>query len=1184
MTSVLKKLVGGVALTALVASTLTFGAVSSAQATIGNPDVSTTSQGVTSVAQTQGKSRGTGLWGYAGDVKTYSSGYAFSYGLAVSPSDESLWVSDSAKIVWTTNAFLCGLYGGVVKGGSVCYVGESLLHRYALNASPDWSIGQYQGDGSYATPAAGSNAGIGANYAKLADAQNMNGTAMPSGRFGGVRGVAVTNAGTAWAMDADAGYAWLSHAGHALRMVNPDGTEAGALGKTTWPSGNGWANRNDPEAFDYSVGIARMTNGDMVVTSQTPELLKQYRADGTFVRNIYLNQPAGTAYPGDPGYRSPYSLAVDPQDGTLLVGFIDPGSGNRSFIQRIDANNCVSEAVGNPAGSSRDRCTVLDTIGVGTLANGDASSSSPAVTFAIQVEPATGDIYVGQRDGKLQVFQRDGTPKGAFPVFGKGANNGQVETVRGIAFDARGFMYVTVSEGKNSTRVQIFARTPEPITGLTASYTDSSKTEATLAWDALAAGVTADAQAPVRDYVIEQSSDGGATWSVRSSAISTANTETVSGLNPALNYQFRVSAWNEAGNGDWASTPVANAPSSPEITVLKTGNGVATQSAADAVQVAAGSTVNFSYTITNTGDTAVEITGVSDSVLGELAAPSGFSGTLAVNEDVEFLASGPIPAGAYRNTVSVDWREAGTQLAQTPQTDDWYGFGVSTGMSLEKTGNGQLAASAGDRVEVAAGSAVVFNYTLTNTGNVPVSNVTLSDDQLGTIQAPAGFDGTLAANGGSVTFSATGPVGQGNYRNIATATGVSGGGDVRAEATWYGFGVHSELSVVKTGNGVATANEDSPYYVNANASVDFVYTVTNHGNSDIEITNVLDDVLGELSVPAGFSGTLGAGESVDYLASGEIAAGAYKNTVTVTATSQLGADLSASDEWFGFGVTNDVQVLKTGDSVESETEAGAHRVPAESSVEFVYTVTNNGNAAVTLSAVDDKIGQLTLPSGFNGTLEAGQSVTLRASDLVSAGKYLNVVTVDARTRTGALLQPSDEWFGFGVSDGLSVVKTGNGIATATVADAVHVSANSAVAFSYAVTNNGNAPLNITEVSDDKVADLIAPDGFDGVLAPQQTVTFTATGQVAQGAYQNVVTVRAEDEFGTQLSASDEWFGIGDTKTPVTPGGNGGSSQGAGGLSNTGGSGLAPLAGIGILLLLAGGAFALLRRRRGESHN
>ncbi|PWD49667.1 hypothetical protein C8046_02020 [Serinibacter arcticus] len=424
----------------------------------------------------------------------------------------------------------------------------------------------------------------------------------------------LTQDGMAWVNDPDFLLSSVTNTRKAIRIFNPDVTES-ALSFGT----GGWPQRYQPGVFDYSVGSARMANGNIIITSQTPELLKEHRVDGTFVRNIYLHQPAGTAYAGDPGYRSPYAVAVDPADGTLLVGYIDPGTGNSGFIERIDPDACTTETITNPAGAVRDRCTVLDTIGVGTFPNGNGSSgTSAAVTFSIQVDPTTQDVYVAARSGLAYVFGQDGTPKGRFSAFGTGAGNGQISSaIRGIAFDERGFLYATVGEGTAATRVEIFARTPDPITELTAAYTSTSLTEATLAWDALPTGVTDDAQTPLRDYVVEQSIDGGTTWSVVPTPVTTSTGATVTGLDPVLAYQFRVSAWNEAGNGDTAVVPLL-APEPGGFTVTKTVTG-------------------SPEAITLVGDTAFEVTYAVDGV------PAAQPLTIA---DGEIATVGDLPAGA----------------------------------------------------------------------------------------------------------------------------------------------------------------------------------------------------------------------------------------------------------------------------------------------------------------------------------------------------------------------------------------------------------------------------------------------------------------------------------------------------------------------------------------------------------
>lgn len=557
----------GLGIVAAVTSTLLLSSLSlvvaaPAQATIGSPIVASTPAGTTTVATTQGKARGSGLWGYAGDVKTRSSGNVFSYGVAISPADGSLWVTDSAKAAYGSLALLlCTSQGGTVYGG-ICYVGESRVMHYD-RVGTDWSVGQYNTNGTYSAPSAGANGGIGAVYENLSSATVVNGSTLPNGKFGGVRGVVVGDDGRAWITDPDAPInpAIASNTGKLVRIFNADTSEGASFG--TGPAN--WADRYAPGKFYYPVGIAQLNSGNFVVSSTTADLLQEFQPDGTWVRNILLDRPANTAYAGDAGYRNPNGLAVDPISGDILVNYVKTGAaGLKQMVERIDATTGALKL----------------TFGVNELpANTDG--------FTLASDPKTGDVYVAMETGQIYTFKSDGTYLGRFSAFGSGTANGQLSVVRGIAFDANGFMYVTVAQGTANTRVQILARTPDPVTAPRAAYTCAvdgngqntgvvNRTAVSLSWTGVAAGVTADGQAPVRDYVVEQSTDSGATWSVVSTPTNTDVTQELTGLNAASSYQFRVSAWNEAGNGDTAvatvSEPTCDLPVAAPgtITVSKT--------------------------------------------------------------------------------------------------------------------------------------------------------------------------------------------------------------------------------------------------------------------------------------------------------------------------------------------------------------------------------------------------------------------------------------------------------------------------------------------------------------------------------------------------------------------------------------------------------------------------------------
>lgn len=1151
-----------------------------------DPAATSTPAGVTSVPETDGKARGSGLWGYAGDVKTRASGKVFSYGLSVSPADGALWVTDSAKIVWSSNAFGCRALEGKIIGG-FCYVGESRVLRYGQVADTDWARGDYAGNGTFARPSTQANAGVGVNYVPRSDAMDLNGSTLPGERFGGARGVAATDSGGAWVLDSDFAVTALENQNLAVRTLGSDGTEGASFGQATWPSGNSWTNRHHPLSFDYPVGIARLGNGNLVATSQTPELLKEYQEDGTFVRNIVLTQPAGSSGPGDRGYRSPYAVAADPStpENDVLVGYIDPEKGNPSVIERFDLDTCTSESVGAPAGSSRDRCEMTNRIGAGVLevGVGGGVNDSNAVTFAIQVEPSSGDIYVGQRQGKVQVFASDGEHRGSFPGYGTGSQNGKLDQVRGIGFDERGLLYATTSQGTRNTRVQIFGRTPDPVTGLTAAYPGTDLSEVSLTWDAPASAVPGSGQLPLRDYVVEVSTDAGTSWRVIARPVSTDTSADISGLDPTSAPVFRVSAWNEAGNGDAARV----APKLPASTLLleQAGNGQLAPDSGNPAKFPAGTQIAFTYRVTNQGPSPVSALEVTDSVLGDITQvvqpEQGFTGTLAPGESVVFGASGPLAAGAYSALSSVTGSSQGVPVSATAQ---WHGFGTVTSVEVTKKGNGLLAETSDDAARVPAGLDAVFTYTVTNTGNVPATLTGVADDQLGEVTevvSPEGFAGVLAP-GATAVYTATGPVAEGEYHNTVSV-GVDGQADP-AQASWFGVGVASDLSLLTTGNGVPAPDVQAPHAQRAESSVSFVHRITNGGTTRLTINSVTDSVLGELAAPTGFNGVLEPLASVEYTASSVQAPGATLNEITVSALDEFGASLTATDSWNGFGVTGGLSVVMRGDGTIADSASSPHHVRAQQAVDFSYTVTNTSNAPIQLGNVaSEQLGAAQPPTGFSGELGIGENVTFTGVGTAPAGVWATSVLAAGSDASGAPVSATHAWHGFGVVAGLEVVVRGSGMVAPSAAEAVPVRAGSDVQFRYTVTNRGNTAVSLGTLTDSALGTIPQPPGFSGSLAPGESVEYRASGPVALGAYVAEVTAVGEEvALGLEVSALGEWHGLGVADTGE-PGGPGGSITDAPkqALPGTGGpNDTAVWATVGALSALIGCAILLAHRRRG----
>jgi hypothetical protein len=57
---------------------------------------------------------------------------------------------------------------------------------------------------------------------------------------------------------------------------------------------------------------------------------------------------------------------------------------------------------------------------------------------------------------------------------------------------------------------------------------------------------------PITGYVVQQSADGGRTWSIVGDNISTDLTVRVRRLAPGVLYWFRVAAVNRIGQGPWS--------------------------------------------------------------------------------------------------------------------------------------------------------------------------------------------------------------------------------------------------------------------------------------------------------------------------------------------------------------------------------------------------------------------------------------------------------------------------------------------------------------------------------------------------------------------------------------------------------------------------------------------------------
>lgn len=186
----------------------------------------------------------------------------------------------------------------------------------------------------------------------------------------------------------------------------------------------------------------------------------------------------------------------------------------------------------------------------------------------------------------------------------------------------------TTTTASNTVSVVVAATVPGAPTSVTGSVASSSQVN--LSWTA----PTSNGGANISDYLVQYTSDNGATYETFTASASTSTSRNITGLTAATTYKFRVAAKNSVGYGDFSTLSsgytTSSGPTVPETpTAVTTGsatpttialswtapsndggsaiNGYAIQKSSDG-----GSTWD-TFTVTNTTSVSISVTGLSNS-------------------------------------------------------------------------------------------------------------------------------------------------------------------------------------------------------------------------------------------------------------------------------------------------------------------------------------------------------------------------------------------------------------------------------------------------------------------------------------------------------------------------------------------------------------------------------------------
>ncbi|ASD23628.1 hypothetical protein B7495_17105 [Cryobacterium sp. LW097] len=478
------------------------------------------------------------------------------------------------------------------------------------------------------------------------------------------------------------------------------------------------------------------------------------------------------------------------------------------------------------------------------------------------------------------------------------------------------------------------------------------------------------------------------------------------------------------------------------------------------------------------------------------------------------------------------FREHITQISGPAEGDDYHlaGFAalastligiVNTNcasIDLEKTGT--LA----DGATGTAGDIVDYEFTVTNTGTVALTDVTLADPKpgLSSIEfgiwpgAPGVLEPTQSVTATASYTLTEADVTAGEVSNTATTSGIPPAGTAvtdEAPALVTLPELTPGISLEKTG-------------VLAGDTIAYSFTATNTGNVTLTAVSIVDELEGVSEISYGAwpaaSGVLAPGQSVTATASYGITqadrdAGTVANTATTTGTPPSGPPVSDEDDFeqplAGAPALN---LVKTG-------------VLAGDTIAYSFTATNTGSVTLSSVTIADELEGLSEISygkwpAATGVLAPGQSVTATASYAITqadrdAGTVDNTATTTGTPPSGPPVSDEDDFDQpLDGTPALNLVKTG-------------VLDGNTIAYSFTATNTGDVTLTAVSIADELkgLSELQYGEwpAVTGVLAPGQSVTATATYAVTQadrdaGAVHNTATTTGTPPGGGIVTDEDEF--------------------------------------------------------------
>jgi len=613
---------------------------------------------------------------------------------------------------------------------------------------------------------------------------------------------------------------------------------------------------------------------------------------------------------------------------------------------------------------------------------------------------------------------------------------------------------------------------------------------------------------------------------------SVKNTATASGTDPKGN--------PVDSNPDSTLTPVDQ---SPALTLDKkvasitdvNGNG----------KTDAGDQINWTFDVTNTGDVSLSGVKVNDPLAGPVTCPSGSlapGATETCTAAPYTITAADVEAGTVKNTATATGTDPKGNPVDSPPDSTTTSVAQAPGLSLDKKVSSVTDVNGNGKTD--AGDTISWTFDLTNTGDVTLTGVKVSDPLAGSVTCPSG----TIAPGATITCTSDAPyvitaadVQAGSVKNTATASGTDPKGnpvDSNPDSTNTTTGQSPALVLDKKVAAVTDVNGNGR--TDAGDTISWTFDLTNTGDVALTAVKVNDPLAGAVTCPPG---SLAPGATVTCTAdnayvitAADVQAGSVNNTATASATDRDGNPVASNPD----STTTPVKqspALVLDKKVASVTDVnGNGKTDAGDTISWTFDLTNTGDVTLTGVKVDDpKVGTVSCPAA---PLAPGATITCTAAPYAitaadgQAGSVKNTASASGTDPKGNPVDSNPDSTTTAVTQapGLSLDKkvssiqdlNGNGL----------TDAGDRISWTFDLKNTGDVTLTKLTVHDPLAGAVSCPPG---PLAPGATITcktvkaYVITGvDVKAGFVKNTATASGSDPSGTPVDSNPD-----STTTPVT---------------------------------------------------